>query len=258
MKRSKGYPTDLTKSQKKYIRKKLPEIFKRRLKNSVFRILEAILYLVKSGCQWNMLPHNFPRWRCVYNHYRTWSDRGWFERLLKCLVSTRRMALGRSDTPTTAVVDSQSVKWGTIDSAKGIDGFKRIKGIKRHIAVDSCGYPLSVYISEANIHDSRAAYPLCGKLLADYHTVSLIKADNGYRGSLRDILESMFSVKLDCVKSNFGTSEFRPIEGRWVVERIFSWLESYRRMNRNYEKILRCSRNITIVACMLLMLKHIG
>lgn len=171
------------------------------------------------------------------------------------LVRKRRVQLNRKPWATTAVIDSQSVKWGTIDSIKGIDGFKRVKGIKRHVAVDCHGYPLEVIITTANVHDSKAAYKLIPNILVYHPRVQLIKADKGYCGRLEDILPSCAGTQLECVKSNFGTSEFIPLQGRWVVERAFSWLESYRRMNRNYEKRLDVARHMTICACIALMLK---
>lgn len=249
------YPTDLSQSQKRIIREAIPELFRRKLKYDLYRIIEAILYIVKTGCQWNMLPADFPKWRCVYNHFRSWSDRGWFERLMRILVKRRRAGMGRVCAPSVAVIDSQSVKWGTIDSTKGIDGYKKVKGVKRNIAVDSQGYPLEVYLATANVSDSKSAYPLIANILANNPDVRIIKADKGYRGEIETLLPMCSSARLECVKSNFGTSNFIPAHGRWVVERTFSWLESYRRMTRNYEKKLLVSRHMTIVAFVAMMLR---
>gem|GEM_PF-1086525 len=107
------------------------------------------------------------------------------------------------------------------------------------MAVDSNGFPLTVATSRANVHDSKGAIELVIDTSCKYPSINLLKADNGYRGSLVKNLNEALNVKLECVKSNFGTSEFKPIDGRWVVERTFSWLESFRRLNRNYEQFLK-------------------
>lgn len=117
-------------------------------------------------------------------------------------------------------------------SIKGVDGFKRVKGIKRQIAVDVDGVPLCVDVTTANVHDSQGAKLLINDLHELYPTVSLVKADKGYRGT-----PAPKEVVLECVKSNFGTSDFVPLSGRWVVERTFSWMDGYRRLARNYENI---------------------
>ncbi|MCM1504413.1 MAG: transposase [Muribaculum sp.] len=123
-------------------------------------------------------------------------------------------------------------------SQKGIDGNKRIKGIKRHIAVDSEGLPLAVAITTANVHDSKAAYPLIADLSAQYESLEIIKADNGYKGKLTETIKEVLSIDVQCIKSNYGTSEFIPLEGRWVVERTIAWLDNFRRLCRNYEQLL--------------------
>ena len=120
------------------------------------------------------------------------------------------------------------------DKVMGVDEGKKIEGIKRHLAVDSNGFPLTIVTSRAHIHDSKGAIGLAIDTICKYPTIRLLKADNGYRGPLVKNLKQELNVELECVKSNFGTSEFKPISGRWAVERSFSWLESFRRLNRNY------------------------
>lgn len=174
---------------------------------------------------------------------------------MRILVKRRREDMGRACAPSVAVIDSQSVKWGTIDSTKGIDGYKKVKGIKRNIAVDSQGYPLAVHVSTANVSDSKSAYPLIANILANNSDIRIIKADKGYRGEIETLLTTYTSARLECVKSNFGTPDFIPTHGRWVVERTFSWLDTYRRMTRNYEKKLLVSRHMTILAFVAMMLR---
>ncbi len=120
------------------------------------------------------------------------------------------------------IVDSQSAKSGLPQSRKGIDGNKRIKGIKRHIAVDSQGLPIGVVVTTANVHDSKAAFPLIGSLCVHHPYIKTIKADNGYRGKIVEDAKHALAIDMQCVKSNFGSSEFIPLEERWVVERTIA------------------------------------
>ena len=180
-----------------------------------------------------------------------------FDRLIQELNAMARGSQGKSTQTTVAVIDSQSVRTGLAQSVKGIDGGKKIKGIKRHLAVDSNGFPLTIVISRANVHDSKGAIGLAIDTVCKYPTIRLLKADNGYRGPLVKNLKEGLHVELECVKSNFGTSEFKPISGRWVVERTFSWLESFRRLNRNYEQFLHTAKAIAMVACAMFMLRFV-
>ena len=123
--------------------------------------------------------------------------------------------------------------------------------------MDSNGLPLSIVTSRANVHDSKGAIGLEVTAISKYPTIRLLKADNGCRGSLARHLKDGLDVEPECVKSNFGTSEFRPISGRWVVEQTFSWLESFRRLNRNYEQFLHTAKGIAMVACVMFMLRFI-
>lgn len=252
-----GYTTDLTQRQRDYIFENFPEIFKTKSQADIFEILNALFFLIKTGCQWKLLPNDFPKWRIVYEFYRKWISTGFFDRLTVELNAVARDSQGKSKQPTVAVIDSQSIRTGLPHSVKGVDGGKKIKGIKRHLAVDSNGFPLTIITSRANVHDSKGAIGLVIDTVCKYPAIRLLKADNGYRGSLAKNLKEGLSVELECVKSNFGISEFKPIDGRWVVERTFSWLESFRRLNRNYEQFLHTARGIAMVACAMFMLRFI-
>ena len=247
-----GYNTDLTLTQRNFILDKFPDIFKTKSKADIFEILNALFFLIKTGCQWRLLPNDFPRWRTVYEFYRKWISTGFFARLTQELNAVARDSQGKSTQPTAAVIDSQSVRTGLAQSVKGVDGGKKIKGIKRQLAVDSNGFPLTIVTSAANVHDSKGGIGLVIETVSKYHTIRMLKADNGYRGSLVKHLEECLGVELECVKSYFGTSEFKPINGRWVVERTFSWLESFRRLSRNYEQFLHTSKGIAMAACAML------
>ena len=227
--------------------------FQKRAKVDLYKVFTALAYLIRTGCQWKMLPSYYPKPSTVYYHFRTWCEAGQPIRILKHLVRERRKSLGRTLYPTVAVVDSQSVRSACAQSQKGIDGFKRIKGIKRQILVDSNGYPMLADVTTANIHDSKGLRNILSELRLNYPSIALIKADLGYRGSET----AGAGVIFESVKSNFGTSEFKPLSGRWVVERTNSWLENFRRLCRNYERYLFTARAMTYLACILFMLRYI-
>jgi len=221
------------------------------------RILRGILFLLRTGCQWRLLPSEFGHWKSVYHHFRSWSERSWFRKMLTVLLKERRVKWGSRHSPTVIVIDSQSTRSGLRKSVKGIDGNKRIKGIKRHIAVDSEGLPIEVVVIPANTHDSKGAYRLIPHAAADYKSISVVKADNGYRGNLGSDAKDLLSVELRCVKSDFGTSDLVPIDGRWVVERTIAWLENFRRLTRNYEQRLHTAAAMTRMAFLVILLKYI-
>lgn len=182
-----------------------------------FDILEAIFFIVYAGCQWRMLPIGYPPYKTVCYHYRSWSAREHLERTLRALVLMRRHQMGQEMFPTVTVIDSQSVRTGLPQAVSGVDGGKRVMGIKCHIAVDKNGYPLGMEITAANVHDSKGAERLISSVLSDYKQIAVIKADLGYRGAFKEMPLEELCITLDCVKSNYGSSDFVPIDGRWVV-----------------------------------------
>lgn len=250
-----GYITDLTDYQEILVAANLDGALSRLRKYRPVEILNAIAYVVRTGCQWPMLPHGFPKWKTVYHHFRSLGDRGWFRTFLDRLVEGRRGSLGQSLTTGTGVVDSQSVRSARPNSEKGVDGNKRIKGIKRHIVVDSNGYVLETSVTTANVHDSKGVIPLLANLIDNHNDTRHIKADMGY-APLKYTLSWIDGISLDCVKSNFGTPDFIPVQGRWVVERTFSWMENYRRLTRNYEKLLKVAHLMFLAGCVFFMLRY--
>lgn len=250
------YPTDLTEHQKSQIEAVMGNNMPKLRKYDFFDILCAIFYLCKSGCQWNMLPSQYPPGYAVYHVFRSLGASGWFDKICAALVSLQRTQRQQSASPTVSVIDSRSVRSGLAQSDKGIDGFKKIKGIKQHVVTDKNGYVLGLAVTTANVHDSKGAIPLLAKTLQTWPSVNKIKADRGYSGGLVSALQISRLALLTSVKSNFGTAEFIPIDGRWVIERTFSWFENYRRIQRNYEQRLDTARQIAMACCVAFMLRY--
>jgi putative transposase len=230
------YPTDLTDSQWEVIQHFLP--VQRKRKYSLRLVVNATLYILKTGCQWRMLPKEYPPYQVVYYYFRSWALTGKWEELNRQLNRLYRLKHGRKSSPSVAIVDSQTVKnseRGLSDT--GFDGHKRIKGRKRHLAVDTLGLVLAVSLTAANVHDSKAAFGLFANLARqEYERLERVLADSAYRGSLQNWSYGQLGWKVEiatAVKGNQKAFEISP--QRWKVERTISWLQWSRRLAKDYE-----------------------
>lgn len=225
-----------------------PELMKCVKRHDPILVLEAMMYLIRSGCQWRLLPPCYPHWKSVYNKWRYWNATGLFDKIHSVLLRHARIKAGRNESPTLGFIDSASRRSGLSDSAKGIDGFKKIKGIKRHIVVDSQGNILCVHTTCANVNDGKAGLEVIPCVKLKYPSLREIRADKGYRGhDVADMAEEN-GIALACTKSNGGGQVFVPAQGRWVAERTFSWLDNYRRLVRNYERSCERATDMTVTA----------
>lgn len=155
------------------------------------------------------------------------------------------------------IIDSQSVKWGNNKALNGIEGNKKIKGIKRHVVVDENGFLIAVMVTVANIHDSEAAYLLMRVLKELCSSVKTIIADGGYRGELAGNIRDKFGYVLQVIISGYQKQGFRPIAKRWVVERTFAWFDYNRRLCRNYETTFDSAEEMVKIASIKLLLNKI-
>lgn len=230
-----SYPTNLSNSQWQFISKFVD--VQRNRKHSLREIINAILYVTKTGCQWRMLPHDFPRWELVYYYFSVWRNNGIWLQIHDALVKQIRKQEGRKEQPTAGIIDSQSVKSTLVSSQdKGFDAGKRIKGIKRHIIVDVLGLILAVVIQGASVQDRDGAKPVIERLTAKWHKIKKIFADAGYNGKLAEWVKTSFKIKFEIV-SRKEQGRFKVLPKRWIVERTFAWLETNRRNAKNYERL---------------------
>ena len=193
----------------------------------------------------------------VYYYYRKWASLEDFDLLLDKLRGHIRVKRGQNAEPSLGIIDSQSVKWGNNYSLNGIDGNKKVKGIKRHIVVDKNGFLIAVMVTIANVHNSKAAYLLMRVLKELCSGVKVILADGGYRGELIEIIKTKFGYVIQVVISAYKDQGFRPIHKRWIVERTFSWFDYNRRLCRNDELTFDSAEEVVKIATIRLLLKKI-
>ena len=232
------YPTDLTDSQWLKIEKFFT---KRKRKHSLRKIVDALLYITKSGVQWRMLPRSYPNWKLVYYYFRRWAAEGLIAEIHDRLRSYCRKQAGRKESPSLGLLDSQSVKSSCITLEKGYDAGKKVTGRKRHIVTDTMGFILAVVIHSADIQDRDGAKLVLKELQYRYPLLKKILADGGYKGTLIEWTLSFFGWTLEIVHKVAGISTFRVIPKRWVVERTFGWFNFNRRLAKDYEVISDCS-----------------
>ena len=177
-----NYPTNITDNQWSFIKNLLPNVSRKR-KYNLRDILDAILYLVKTGCQWRMIPSDFPAWNTIYYYFSTWKRDGTIEFIMRILHKEVRKQAGRDPEPSVGIIDSRSVKTSHhTDKIKGIDGNKHIKGRKEHLAVDTLGFPIGMAVHEANMYDAAGAELVLNDMVGRSERLHCILADGGYRG----------------------------------------------------------------------------
>ena len=251
------YPTDLRDDQWQYIKKTL-QLDNRKRKHDLREVWNAIIYLVKTGCQWRMLPRDYPKWPSVYYYYKKWEHRLDYDLLLQSLREKVRTNMGQAARPSLGIVDSQSVRWGNNKATNGYDGNKKVKGIKRHTVVDKNGFLIAVVVTAANIYDGKAVGQLMGVLKELLSSVKVIIADSGYRGDIIEQVRKTFGYILKIVmRTDEKNGEFLPVKKRWVVERTFSWFDNDRRLCRNYELLIETSEAMVKLAAIKLLLNKI-
>lgn len=227
--------TELTDYQWQFIEKNLKAYQPRQ--HCLRNILNAILWICRTGSQWRNLESRYPKWQSVYYYFRQWKQKGTLDLLLKELVEAERLRLGRKATPSAAAIDSQSVKVVAFtDQHTGIDGGKKVNGRKRHLLVDTQGLPIAIHVSAADVSDAVGGFDLLHQAAYLEGTLKLIRADQAYAEKFAQAA-SWYSFEVEVSKRPNNQKGFIPQPGRWQVERSFSWMNFYRRLARDYERL---------------------
>lgn len=199
-------------------------------------LLDAVLYVNRTGIPWRYLPHDYPHWNTVYAYFARWQEEGVFDQLNSLLRRQVRRQEGREDEPSACVIDSQSIKTSANVPAacQGIDAGKKIVGRKRSIVIDTVGLLLGVMVTAASVQDSIAGRPLIDRVAAEHPTVRKTWVDGGYRQHLVEHAATL-GIDMHIVRRDPTTRGFAVLPRRWTVERTLGWLMNHRRLARDYE-----------------------
>ena len=258
---SQRYPSDLTAREWALISPMLPAAKRggRPRTTNLRAVTDAILYIASSGCQWRMLPKDFPPVSTVQGYFYAWRDTGLWQGINHLLVMSARELEAREASPSAGVIDSQSVKSTKSGAVRGYDAGKKVKERKRHIMTDTLGLMLFAVIHSAGIQDRDGAPDVFRAIRHRFPWLRHVFADGGYAGDkLREALNGQGDWTIGIIKRSDTAKGFEVLPRRWAVERTFAWLGRCRRLAKDWEKSLASSTAWTLIASIRLMTRRLA
>jgi putative transposase len=255
------YASDLKEPEWNVIAQFMPEpsSWGRPRKVDLREIVNAILYILGTGCQWRALPKEFPPRSTVQGYFYRWRDEGTWHWINEALVKLASQSVGRNATASAGIIDSQSAATTESGGPRGIDAGKRIKGRKRHIVTDTEGFLLAVLVHEANVQDPHGAVPLLRALRRRFPKLGYIFADRIYRGEqLRNAIADCGPWTIEIVERPRGVKGFQLLPRRWVVERTFAWLGRSRRLAKDFEATIASATAWLLLASIRLLTRRLA
>lgn len=256
-----GYASDLTDREWQLIARLLPKPKRvgRPREVDLRVVLNAMLYILATGCQWRALPKEFPPFTTVQYYFYNWRDTQLWRRINRALVERARRAVGRRPSPSAGVIDSQTVKTTESGGPRGFDPAKRMKGRKRHLVTDTEGSLLVVQVHPADIQDNHGAVPLLKAARRAFARLRHIFADRVYRGpKLLNAISDVGRWTIEVVTRTQNVGSFKAEPRRWVIERTFAWFGRNRRLAKDFEKTIASAEAWIMMASVKLLSRRLA